>query len=69
MKFQLNGQAYIELNKLLKIMGIVESGGFANAVITGEEVLVNGQIETRKRKKLHQGDTVTFANHTIEIVA
>ncbi len=69
MTFELNGQEYIELNKLLKITGIVESGGFANMVITDEAVMVNGKTETRKRKKLYTGDVVEFNDEKIEIVA
>ncbi len=69
MTFNLNGQEYIELNKLLKLTGVVESGGFANMVITGEDVLVNGVTETRKRKKLREGDVIEFNGERIDIIA
>jgi ribosome-associated protein len=58
MEFELNDYEYIELNKLLKILSLVSTGGEANTVIVEGEVLVNGQIETQKRKKLRQGDKV-----------
>ena len=45
---------YIELNKLLKILGLVESGGQANQLIKGGEVVFNGEIDTRKRLKLRK---------------
>ncbi|MCB0820024.1 MAG: RNA-binding S4 domain-containing protein [Bacteroidetes bacterium] len=51
---------YIELNKILKIMHWVETGGQANQVIEDGLVKVNGQVEFRKRNKLRPGDTVTF---------
>lgn len=69
MTFKLNGQEYIELNKLLKLTGVVESGGFANMVITEEAVIVNGEIETRKRKKLRKGDIIEFNGEKIDITA
>ncbi|PLX00664.1 MAG: RNA-binding protein [Marinilabiliales bacterium] len=69
MTFELNGQEFIELNKLLKLTGVAESGGFANMVIIEEAVKVNGETEIRKRKKLHKGDVVEFNGERIDIVA
>ena len=66
-EFNLNGEEYIELNKLLKIMRLVGSGGEANMVITDEEVTVNDEIETQKRKKLRIGDVVKFDGKSIKI--
>jgi len=51
----------IELNKLLKFEALVSSGGEANRVIAEGLVLVNGKVETRKRKKIVAGDIVAFA--------
>lgn len=67
MEFTLKGYDYIELNNLLKAMNLVGSGGEANMFIISEEVLVNGEVETRKRKKLRAGDKVTFNGQTIEV--
>lgn len=68
MKFNLQpGHEYIQLNQLLKLLNLVESGGEANQVITDGEVLVNNLTETQKRKKLRPGDSVSFAGQTIEI--
>ena len=51
---------YIELNSLLKRFNWVASGGEAKAMIKEEQVKVNDEIETRVRKKMRSGDTVTF---------
>ena len=67
MEFVLSGKDFIELNKLLKIKSLVESGGFANRVITEGQVLLNGEIETRKRKKLYSGDIVVYQEISILI--
>ena len=48
----------VELFKVLKFEGIVGSGGEAKALIDDGQVLVNGEVETRKRKKLMSGDTI-----------
>lgn len=69
MEFQLKGKEYIELNKLLKILGLVDSGGEANVRITQGEVKVNGQGELQKRKKLRAGDQVVFGKQSVSILA
>lgn len=58
---------YIELNKLLKILALVESGGQANRLIEEGFVRFNGTIDTRKRLKLRQGDKVEFDQMLIKI--
>ena len=52
----------IQLDQFMKLQGMVGTGGQAKLVIQGGEVLVNGQIETRRKKKLKQGDEVTSTN-------
>ncbi|MBL8815304.1 MAG: RNA-binding S4 domain-containing protein [Planctomyces sp.] len=52
------------LDQFLKLAGIVGSGGQAKMLIQGGEVLVNGAVETRRRRKLSQGDTVEFNGET-----
>ena len=66
--FELQGYDYIQLNQLLKLLNLVESGGEANQAITAGVVLVNGQMESQKRKKLYPGDKVEFEGEIIEIV-
>ena len=58
---------FIELNKLLKLEQLVQSGGHAKIVIGEGQVMVNGEIELRKRKKLRPGDVVSFDGHEIKI--
>ena len=65
--FQLQGKEYIELNKLLKLLHLVASGGEANICIENGEVIVNGVVELRKRKKLRIGHEVIFRNRKIVI--
>ena len=50
----------VELYKLLKFEGLASSGGEAKTFIAGGMVKVNGEIETRKRKKIIAGDIVEF---------
>lgn len=64
-EFELDGQEYIELNQLLKLMSLVNSGGEANMFITNGEVVVNGEVETRKRNKIRAGFEVKFDGYTI----
>lgn len=66
-EFKLTDFDFIELNKLMKLLGLVGTGGEANVRITNEEVKVNDKIETQKRKKLRPGDIISFENHQIII--
>lgn len=65
MEFELEKHEFIELNKLLKLLGWAESGGEANNLITDGLVKVNGEMELRKRKKLIAGDVVSFENQSV----
>lgn len=67
MEFELEQKEFIELNKLLKLLGWAESGGRANLFITEGDVLVNGEAEFRKRKKLISGDTVEFMEQKVTV--
>ena len=49
----------IELCQFLKFAGVTESGGEAKQLIGAGEVLLNGSVETQKRKKLAVGDRVS----------
>ena len=51
---------YIKLDQALKFANVVESGAFAKEVISCGDVKVNGEVETRRGKKLYDGDTFTF---------
>jgi len=67
MKFELKDKEYIELNKLLKTLGLVESGGFAKMIILEGEVSVNNEIESRIRRKLRAGDIVELGDQKVEV--
>ncbi|MBX2879262.1 MAG: RNA-binding S4 domain-containing protein [Granulosicoccus sp.] len=54
-------QEPVELYRILKFEGLVDSGGAAKQVIGAGEVLFNGVVETRKRKKVVSGDQIEFA--------
>lgn len=66
-EFELTKFDYIELNKLLKILTWVNSGGQANMIISDGEVFVNDKVETQKRKKLRKGDRVRFLEQEVVI--
>lgn len=57
----------VELYKILKFEGMVGSGGEAKMVIADGMVLVNGEVETRKRKKIVSGDIIRFGQDIIRI--
>ena len=58
MEFLIKGD-YIKLDQLLKAAGIVGSGGEAKNMIAEGEILYNGEVETRRGKKIYKGDRVT----------
>ncbi|MBT4089374.1 MAG: RNA-binding S4 domain-containing protein [Deltaproteobacteria bacterium] len=66
-QFEISGE-YIELIKLLKATGICQTGGHAKIVVTDGEVKLNGEQETRKKRKIRKGDCVEFENHRIKVV-
>lgn len=67
-RFRLQGE-FIELNVLLKLLALAPSGGAAKALVAGRAVAVDGQIETRVRRKLRAGNTVRVADEEIRVLA
>ncbi|WP_345532864.1 RNA-binding S4 domain-containing protein [Viridibacterium curvum] len=65
--FKLNSE-YIELDKLLKLLAIAPSGGAAKMMVADGMVQVDGEVETRKTRKLRAGSVVEVAGETIRIV-
>ena len=57
----------VELYKILKFEGMASSGGQAKLVIEQGLVSVNGEVETRKRKKIISGDVIDYASEKIKI--
>lgn len=58
---------YITLDQLLKWAGLVMTGGEARGIILQGKVLVNGEPETRRGRKLREGDRVSFGGDEITI--
>lgn len=48
----------IRLDDALKILGVAATGGHAKSLVQAGEVRVNGQVETRRKRKLHAGDVI-----------
>mgnify|MGYP000230629178 CR=1 FL=1 len=59
---------FIKLGQVLKATGLVDSGVVAKEVIQNGEVKVNGEIDTRRGRKLYDGDLVEFENQTVQIL-
>lgn len=59
---------FIKLGQALKAMNMVSSGVEAKIVIQAGEVLVNGEVDTRRGKKLYDGDTFTYQGETVKVV-
>jgi ribosome-associated protein len=55
------------LGQALKVASIVGSGGEAKVVIQAGKVFVNGEVETRRGRKLHQGDVVEVGDERLEV--
>lgn len=68
LEFQLNGE-YVELNQLLKMVGLCGSGGAGKALVAEGVVSVDGQIELRKTAKIRAGSVVSLGDVSISVLA
>lgn len=68
MKFELTDD-YIELFKLIKVMGLADSGGQAKMFIEEGLVKRNNKVELRKRAKIISGEKIQVNNEIIEVEA
>jgi ribosome-associated protein len=57
----------VELYKILKFEGLVTTGGEAKLLIGDGQVTVNGDIETRRRKKIVDGDVIEFRGEKLQV--
>ncbi len=60
-------EEFIKLGQALKAAGLVESGVEAKEVIQDGLVQVNGEVDTRRGKKLYDGDVVSFDGVEVKI--
>ncbi|WP_102348059.1 S4 domain-containing protein YaaA [Bacillus sp. Marseille-P3661] len=60
---------YITLGQFLKLAGILDTGGAVKWFLSEHDVFVNGEKENRRGKKLVNGDTVTVAGETFQVVS
>ncbi len=58
---------YIKLGQALKAAALVEDGVEAKLVIKDGEVTVNGEVDTRRGRKLYDGDVVCYNGNEIQI--
>lgn len=58
----------VELYKILKFEGLVDSGAAAKAAVAEGQVLLNGVVETQKRKKILANDIIEFGQEKLRIV-
>ncbi|MET0264628.1 MAG: RNA-binding S4 domain-containing protein [Duganella sp.] len=66
--FELNGE-FVELNQLLKLVGLCDSGGAGKALVASGAVKVDGKQELRKTAKIRAGQRVTLGDVNISIEA
>lgn len=59
----------IRLGQFLKLANVVEDGGEARELIERGLVSVNDEIETRRGRQLHIGDTVRLGEHVLIVAA
>jgi ribosome-associated protein len=65
--FELDGE-YVELNQLLKLVGLCDSGGAGKMIVASGAVYVDGQQELRKTCKIHAGQVVQLDDVEIQVV-
>ena len=60
---------FVELNQLLKLTGLCDSGGAGKQLVASGAVRVDGVVELRKTCKIHAGQRVAIEDVEIEVVA
>lgn len=60
---------FVELNQLLKLTGLCDSGGAGKQLVASGAVQVDGRVELRKTCKIHAGQRVTIGDVQIDVVA
>ena len=67
-EFRLNRE-FVQLNQLLKLTGLCDSGGAGKALVAGGGILVDGSVELRKTCKIRVGQVVRAGDMEISVVA
>ena len=65
-RFELEGE-YVELNQLLKLVGLCGSGGIGKQIVASGAVSVDGRQELRKTAKIRAGQQVSVDDVTITV--
>ena len=66
LEFELRGE-FVELNQLLKLSGVCESGGAGKMLVAEGGVSVDGKVELRKTAKIRAGQVVTLGDVRIRV--
>lgn len=61
------GEEYIKLGQAMKKAGLVGSGVDAKVIIQDGLVKVNGEVDTRRGKKLYKGDIIEYDNNVVKV--
>lgn len=61
------GDRGLRLGQLLKLLGLVDTGGAARSLLDSGEVRVNGDVETRRGRQLAPGDVVEAAGESVTL--
>jgi len=67
LEFQLRGE-FVELNQLLKLSGVCDSGGAGKMLVAEGVVSVDGKVESRKTAKIRGGQVVTLGDVKITVL-
>ena len=67
LEFELD-RDHVELNQLLKLVGLCDSGGAGKAIVASGAVSVDGEVELRKTCKIRAGQVVTVDDVEIRVV-
>jgi ribosome-associated protein len=67
LEFELRGE-FVELNQLLKLSGVCDSGGAGKMLVAEGVVSVDGKVELRKTAKIRAGQVVTLGDVQIVVL-
>ena len=68
LEFSLQGE-FVELNQLLKLVGVCDSGGAGKMLVASGAVAVDGKVELRKTCKIRAGQMVSLGDIRIRVLA